>query len=66
VANITQEILEETFGSGLEKARAFKEINYIPLFMFTYMYIDKIQELFACGLAQAEALLSKAVTELEA
>jgi len=63
--SITQEILEEAFGAGSEKARAFKEINYTPLFMSTYMSIDKMQELFARGLAQAEALLSEAITEME-
>ena len=63
--SITHEILNEAFGAGSEKARAFKEINYTPLFMSTYMSIDKMQELFARGLAQAEALLSEAITELE-
>ena len=63
--SITQEILEETFGANSEKVRAFKEINYTPLFMSTYMSIDKMQELFARGLSQAEALLNEAITELK-
>lgn len=63
--SITQEILEEAFGPSSEKVRAFKEINYTPLFMSTYMSIDKMQELFARGLAQAEALLNEAITELQ-
>ena len=63
--SITQEILEEAFGPGSEKARAFKEINYTPLLMSTYMSIDKMQQLFARGLAQAGILLDEAITELE-
>ena len=63
--SITQEILEEAFGANSEKVRAFKEINYTPLFMSTYMSIDKMQELFARGLSQAEALLNEAITELK-
>jgi len=63
--SITQEILEEAFGANSEKVRAFKKINYTPLFMSTYMSIDKMQELFTRGLSQAEALLNEAITELK-
>ena len=64
--SITQEILEEAFGQKSEKAQAFKKINYTPLFMSTYMSIDRMQELFNRGLSQAEALLIEAIAELEA
>ena len=62
--SITHEILEEAFGANSLKVSDFKEINYTPLFMSTYMSIDKMQELFARGLAQAEILLNEAITEL--
>ena len=62
--SITQEVLEDAFGAGSEKASAFKAINYTPLFMSTYMSIDKMNELFKRGLSQAEALLSEAIAEL--
>ena len=64
--SITQQILEEVFGPKSEKAQAFKKINYTPLFMSTYMSIDRMQELFSRGLSQAEELLSNAIAELEA
>ena len=64
--SITQQILEEAFGQKSEKAQDFKKINYTPLFMSTYMSIDRMQELFSRGLSQAEALLSEAIAELEA
>ena len=64
--SITQQILEEAFGQKSGKAQAFKKINYTPLFMSTYMSIDRMQELFSRGLSQAEALLSEAIAELEA
>ena len=64
--SITQQILEEAFGQKSERAQSFKKINYTPLFMSTYMSIDRMQELFSRGLSQAEALLSEAIAELEA
>ncbi|MFC1951181.1 hypothetical protein ACFLXN_02090 [Chloroflexota bacterium] len=63
--SITQEILEDVFGASSKQARAFKNINYIPLFMSTYMSIEKMEELFARGLSQAEELLTEAIKELE-
>jgi hypothetical protein len=62
---ITQEILEEAFGATSEKALAFREINYTPLFLSTYMSVEKMEQLFARGLSLAEALLGEAITELE-
>ncbi len=62
--DITQEILEEIFGAASERARTFKVINYTPLFMSTYMSVDKMEELFRRGLTQAEAQLSDALAEL--
>jgi hypothetical protein len=63
--SITQEILTEAFGANSEKVRAFAEINYTPLFLSTYMSVEKMEQLFKRGLSQAEALLSEAITELE-
>ena len=62
---ITQEMLEEAFGADSQKVRNFKAINYRPLFMSTYMSIEKMEELFARGLTQAEVLLEEAITELQ-
>jgi len=63
--SITQEILEEAFGLSSEKVCAFKEINYTPLFLSTYMSVEKMEQLFKRGLSQAAALLGEAITELE-
>ncbi len=63
--SITQQILEEAFGQKSERAQSFKKINYTPLFMSTYMSIDRMQELFSRGLSQAQVLLSEAIAELE-
>lgn len=62
---ITQEILNEAFGADSQKARAFTAINYTPLFLSTYMSVEKMEQLFARGLSQAEALLGEAIMELE-
>ena len=62
---ITQEILQEIFGADSQKARAFTAINYTPLFLSTYMSVQKMEELFKRGLSQAEALLSEAIMEPE-
>ena len=63
--SLTQKVLEEIIGANSEKALTFKAINYTPLFMSTYMSVEKMEELFKRGLSQAEALLNEAIMELE-
>ena len=63
--SITQEILEEAFGSDSAKVSDFRKINYRPMFMSTYMSIEKMEHLFKRGLVQAETLLEEAIADLQ-